>query len=204
MTHCTSASSRSTASRVRDANRDPLISTAWTVLDEAQRLGERSVVERRCRRLVADDPQHLAVVLAAVGHRRVGRVRHLQRELAQAAARAPRAAPPRPAARPSRVAASAALRSRVLGRRLPDLLRHGRSGAARSSSTALCSARFSSSSAEHLVEEAGADALALDAGAVLGVVAETTEVDHSPNELTRGAPARAGRRSMRSRWSTPR
>ena len=33
--------------------------------------------------MLADDLQHLAVVFAAVGHRRVGRVRHLQRELAQ-------------------------------------------------------------------------------------------------------------------------
>ena len=50
VTHCTSASSSSTASRMRYAKREPLIATACSRLDPAHRLAERGVVERRAAR----------------------------------------------------------------------------------------------------------------------------------------------------------
>ena len=129
--------------------------------------------------LVADRLDRDAVVFAAVGHRRVGRVRHLQRQLAQLARR-PRAAP----------APCAASSSFSVGRGFDLRLRARRARPCRSPSTPRSAAPAAPRprsrahavrlvGREHLVDQAGAHALALDAAPVLRLVAQPFEIDHA-------------------------
>ncbi len=166
-------------------------------LDPAHRLAERGVVERRRRGRVADDAHHRAVVLTTVGHRRVGGVGDLQRQRAhfgvdgcERLLERLQLLLQRTRGRDLRrtfvgCGASDVLRRRVLPRAQlldrPQLLAPRRVGR------------------EHVVDQAGRDTLAFDADAVVGLLAQALEVDHTG--LMRGRCAgsgRAGRRATRS------
>ena len=155
------------AARLRGARR----------VDEAHRLRERGVVERRGRRRLTDDAHDLAVVLAAVGCRHVGRVGHLQPEIAKSRIcrlellllRGELVLQP---------ARGLDLRRPLAGRSVPDLLA-GRVLAGAQSIDLLREQPTFGIGFEHLVDQAVAHTLALDAAAVLRLVPQPLQVDHS-------------------------
>ena len=114
---------------------------------------------------------HLAVVLAAVGHRRVGRVRHLQRAARARRRRRRRAPLPAPASSSFSAPAAAIFAGRSSGGGLADLLRRRVLPRAQLLDRAERVAP-GGVGREHVVDQARRDPLALDAGAVLRLVAQ--------------------------------
>ena len=154
-------------------------------VDEAHRLAERRVIERGRARGIAHDAQYLAVVLTAVGHRRVGRVRHLQGELAQRSVRG------RERGLASgelllQCAGRGDLRGTLVRARRADLLRRGVLSRAQPFDFGRERA-VRGVGREHGVDQAGVDPLALDAGAVLRLVAQPAEIDHESRTWVRSS-----------------
>ena len=195
-THCTSASSSSTASPMRYAKREPLIATACSGLTKPMASPNAAWSSAGGGRGVADGAHDLAVVLAAVGHRRVGRVRELQRERAERRRRLRRARPRAPVSSSLRAPAAAICAGRSSGAALPISF-DAAFWRARSSSTRRWQLTARGVGGEHVVDQTRRDPLALDPGAVLGLVAEALG-GRSRRVLGLARSACAARRATRS------
>ena len=136
------------------------------------------MVERRRRRRVADHAQHLAVVLPAVGHRGIGRVRHLEREVAQRGVEL-RELVLGPLQLRLELAGLGQPCGTLVGRCLADLLRDRVLARAERLDRGLLRA-LRGIGAEHRVDESCGHSLAFDRDPDVGVLAESTEVDHVP------------------------
>ena len=135
------------------------------------------MVEPRWGRSLADDSHHFAVVLTAVGHRCVRRVGNLQRELPQARRRGLELLLLRGqlVLVPTR---GLDLLGPPAGRGLADLLA-GHVVAGAQGLDLLDEQAVRGIGLEHLVDQALAHTLALDAAPVLRLLAEPLQVDHS-------------------------
>ena len=139
------------------ANREPLASAACSRLDEAHRLAERGVVERRARRRVSPTVAHAP-------RRRPRRRRAPTRRpgsapaaRARARARRPRRAPPRASVSSSFSAPAASIFAGALvGRGLADLLRRRVLPGAQRPRPSAAQLALRGVGREHLVDQAGA------------------------------------------------
>ena len=169
-------------------------------LDEPERFGERRVIERGSTRLLTDHPQDNPVVLTPVGDVVVSRVGDRDGEVSYASFEQRELVLGRLElllqCRRLRSAGVALVRCGVA-----DLLRDRLLLRTQLLDSLPARARVLVER-EHTIDRACIDTLALDAAPVRVVGAQPTQIDHSV-VVTRFESARAGRRAIRPRPSTP-